>query len=318
MIWQEYQRRRVRKGAEWMHFSWTAELPSQSSRHDVSVSETKRGVHSGQDRQICGCVKTKPGISQAAELLVVCPRLWSRIQRSTLINPASWSWLLDRGPVSKTWYNILWSFYFQWCLNIWWAVASLQLLIPNKSESWIILRVAFSISSTILSQIGEAKNSLIFSSVKKKGHAGVEKNSFRCVSGHGCSAPHHRERGLAEAIPPHSAPLPPHCHCQSVPSPITQPRAASQPVSNLTTKSHCTHKRQGRAGSTESNLICPSPVSLHVANNTHTYTLWVSGKTGQHLSTSIMYISAMCGETRVGNANQKSGFASIIGALSAH
>lgn len=52
MIWQEYQRRRLRKRAEWMHFSWTAELPSQSSRHDFSVLARKRG-QGGQERQIC-------------------------------------------------------------------------------------------------------------------------------------------------------------------------------------------------------------------------------------------------------------------------
>ena len=34
-------------------------------------------------------------------------------------------------------------FFFNLCLNIWWAVALLQLLILNKSEGWISLRVAF-------------------------------------------------------------------------------------------------------------------------------------------------------------------------------
>lgn len=43
----------------------------------------------------------------------------------------------------QMWYNILSSFYFNSCLNIWWAVALLQLLILNKSEGWISLRVAF-------------------------------------------------------------------------------------------------------------------------------------------------------------------------------
>lgn len=62
--------------------------------------------------------------------------------------PAPPSRLSDRGPVQKKkklqmWYNILSSFYFNSCLNIWWAVALLQLLILNKSEGWISLRVAF-------------------------------------------------------------------------------------------------------------------------------------------------------------------------------
>lgn len=72
---------------------------------------------------------------------------------------------------------------------------------------------------------------------------------------------------------------------------------------------------RGHAAATVSNLICASLVSPH----THTYIkIKVSGKAGLHRSSSILYNFTMCGETRVSDANQKSGFASIIGALSAH
>lgn len=67
------------------------------------------------------------------------------------------------------------------------------------------------------------------------------------------------------AIPPHSEPLPPHCHCQSVPSPITRPRAAPQPPQTSQINHILRTNSRGRAASTVSNLICPSPVSL----NTH-------------------------------------------------
>lgn len=67
------------------------------------------------------------------------------------------------------------------------------------------------------------------------------------------------------AIPPHSEPLPPHCHCQSVPSPITRPRAASQPPQTSQINHILRTNGRGRAASTVSNLICPSPVS----RNTH-------------------------------------------------
>lgn len=73
-----------------------------------------------------------------------------------LICLASPSWLSDQGSVKKkrqVWYNINSSFYFHWCLNLWWAVALLQLLTLNKSEIWVSLRVAFSISITFLHRL---------------------------------------------------------------------------------------------------------------------------------------------------------------------
>lgn len=162
MIWQGYQRRRVRKRAEWMHFSWTAELPSQSSRHDVSVSETKKG-HGGQERQICGCMKTNLGFRMQLHSRWYVHisdhrsrgRLWSA---SHLPLGYKIGVLLKKLQMC---YNILSSFYSHWWLNIWWAMASL-LLILNKSESGVFVRVAFSISFAISPQIGEAINSLNF------------------------------------------------------------------------------------------------------------------------------------------------------------
>lgn len=146
-----------------MHFSWTAELPSQSSRHDVSVSETKRGMEGKRGKYvavwkqtwdlICNCTHTDMTTS-----LITHPKV--DFDRSP-------SWLLDRGPVKKKkkTANViqhLLIFLLHWCLNIWWAVALLQLLILNKSEGWISLRVAFSIPFTISPQIGVAINSLDF------------------------------------------------------------------------------------------------------------------------------------------------------------
>lgn len=81
MIWQGYQRRRVRKRVEGMHFSWTAEFPSQSSRHDVSVSQTKRGTE-GRREKICCCMTTNLGFHmQSPSYRYVCisahtPRVW--------------------------------------------------------------------------------------------------------------------------------------------------------------------------------------------------------------------------------------------------
>lgn len=164
MIWQGYQRRRVRKRAEWMHFSWTAELPSQSSRHDVSVSETEKKGHGGQERQICGCMKTNLGFHMQLHSCWYVHisdhtsrgRLWSALRLPLGCKIG----VLFKKKLQMC-YNILSSFYSHWCLNIWWAVA-LLLLILNKSEGWVSLRVAFSISFTISPQIGEAINSFDF------------------------------------------------------------------------------------------------------------------------------------------------------------
>lgn len=163
MIWQGYQRRGVRKRAEWMHFSWTAELPSQSSRHDVSVSETKRGTEGKGGKYVavwkqtwdftCNCAHTDLSTSP-----ITHPEVDFDRPRASLLAIGLWVLLKKL----QMWYSILSSFYFHWCLNIWWAVALLQLLILNKSEGWISLRVAFSISFTISPQIGVAINSLNF------------------------------------------------------------------------------------------------------------------------------------------------------------
>lgn len=46
--------------------------------------------------------ENKPGISYAIALIVMCPHLWQHIHRSTLLNLAYRSWLLDQGPVKKS------------------------------------------------------------------------------------------------------------------------------------------------------------------------------------------------------------------------
>lgn len=45
--------------------------------------------------------ENKPGISYAIALAVMCPDLSQHIHRSTLLNLAFRSWLLDQGPVKK-------------------------------------------------------------------------------------------------------------------------------------------------------------------------------------------------------------------------
>lgn len=163
MIWQEYQRRRVRKRAEWMHFSWTAELPSQSSRHDVSVSQTKRGTEGKRSKYVAVWKQTWDFTWNCAHTVHTSDHTSRDLK--DFDRPCVSLLAIGSGSCSKNCKCDTTSshlFYFHWCLNIWWVVALLQLLILNKSEGWISLRVAFSISFTISPQIGEAINSLDF------------------------------------------------------------------------------------------------------------------------------------------------------------
>lgn len=122
------------------------------------------------------------------------------------------------------------------------------------------------------------------------------------------------------AIPPHSEPLPPHCHCQSVPSPITRPRAASQPPQTSQINHILRTNGRARAASTVSNLICPSPVSLNThAVHTHIscLSLWEAQATvsaPQSRKKSPRRAAQQESLMQI----RKSGFAFIIGALSAH
>lgn len=162
MIWHEYQRRGVRKRAEPMHFSWTAELPSQSYRHDVSVSQLRKKEHGGQGKQICGRMKTNPGFHMQLHWCVHISDHTHPVVVRTLIASISTIGSGKKEKLKKT-ANVIQHplifFYFHWCLNAWWVVALLHLLILTKSEGWISLRAAFSISFTISPQIGEAINS---------------------------------------------------------------------------------------------------------------------------------------------------------------
>ena len=185
MIWQEYQRRRVRRRAERMHFSWTAELPSQSSRHDVSVSQTEREAQRAGEANVW-LYEDKPGNSHA-----IAPTLIIHISDHTASDAEDFDRprvslpAIGSGSCSKNCKCDTTSsssfFAFHWRLNIWWVVASLHLLILNKSEGWISLRATFSISFTISPQIGEDINSLNFSSCGRQKKKKIEKlHTHRC------------------------------------------------------------------------------------------------------------------------------------------
>lgn len=105
----------------------------------------KRGTE-GQDRQICGFMKTNLGFHMQLRSYT---SLFTHPEVDFDRPPSLPLGYRIGGPV-QMWYNIPTSFNVHWCLNIWWAVALLQLLILNKSEGWISLRVAFSISPFLL------------------------------------------------------------------------------------------------------------------------------------------------------------------------
>lgn len=158
MIWQGYQRQRVRKRESEYIFH---ELESSSAKVLDMMFQFQRRKGAWRAREANTWVyENKLAKSYATALILICPHLWSHIQ--VVFDrplPLPLGYLFGVGKTANV---ILSSFYLHWCLNIWWAMALLQLRILNKSEGWISLRVTFSISFTISPQIGEAINSLHF------------------------------------------------------------------------------------------------------------------------------------------------------------
>lgn len=143
MIWQEYQRRGVRRRSSECIFHELQSSPVKILDMMFQFQRRKRAPRAReanvwkQTREIT-CKSTHTDISTT---LITRPKV-------AFDQPSDSLLAICLGSCSKKeelqmWTSSHFLLYFHWCLNIWWAVALLQLLILNKSEGWVSLRVAF-------------------------------------------------------------------------------------------------------------------------------------------------------------------------------